>query len=124
VDRHHRRAALRQARLGGRRVDQARLGLDVAEHRGGARVQYRERRGDEGVRRNHDLVARADAGRDQRQRQCGRAGPDADTLVRRAGLRELALEGLDLGAEDECVGRDDPVEGRPEGFAQRLVRPM
>ena len=82
--------------------------LDVDEHRRRAGVADRRDRRDEGERDGDDLVARADAGREQRQVQRAGAGVDGDRVLGAAVGGELALEAGDLLAKDElrrCRGR-------------------
>ena len=97
VDDHHRLRARRQRRAHGLGGDAERLGVDVAEHR--ARAGRRDRLGGrvERERRDHDLVAGADAERAQRERQ--RVGPvrDADRVAGADIGGELVLERLTSG---------------------------
>ena len=69
------------------------VGLDIDQHRRRADVVHRLERRDEGVGRQHDAIAAADAepGQGEHQRIGARAGP---ARVRDAEIgRDLALEG-------------------------------
>ena len=69
-----------------------RRGLDVDEDRPWRRRSDRRHGGDEGERHGDDLVARPDAGGEQRQVQGARAGVDGDRVLGAAIGGELALE--------------------------------
>src|SRR6185295_12792955 len=56
-------------------------------------------------------IARADARGQQRQMQRAGAGVDGDAVQRALVRRELLLERLDLGAEDELAGLEHPRDG-------------
>ena len=93
-----------------RRVEQAAVLVDVTEDRLGPRMRDRECRCDEGVTRYEDLVAVADPGSHQRERQRGRAGGHADAVVGSAVGGELGLERRDLLAEDEGARAQDAIK--------------
>ena len=80
-----------------------------------------ERRGDEGVGRDYDLVALLDAGCDQGQGQGGRPGGDPDAMAGAAELGELGLERGDLAAEHEPAVLEHVVECRAQPVDQRGV---
>jgi hypothetical protein len=67
-----------------------------------------------GVRRDDHLVARADAPRAQDEVQRVEAVGDADRVRGAAVGGELALEGLDLGAEDVAARSEDAFAGLPQ----------
>ena len=98
-------------------VDQAGVLQHVAQHRRGADVRDGQGRGDEGVRRDDDLVAGPDVVGAQHERQRRRAGGDADALLDAAVLREFVFKCLDLGAEDVAAR----IEHAIEGVAQALL---
>ena len=84
--------------------------VDVAEDRHGARRRDRLGARVEGEGGHDDLVARADAERAQRDRDRLRPVGHADGVRGAEPPRELALEGLDLGAEDELPAVDDALD--------------
>ena len=88
--------------------------LDVAEDRRGARVQTPSADGDEGVRRNDHLVARADPAASSASVERGGARAHSDTLARAAEVGKLALESLDLCSENERAAVKDALEGGSE----------
>jgi hypothetical protein len=102
-------------RLGDRvRVEVQRLRVHVHEDRSRARGEDGQAGEGSGKRRGDDLVARAHADRDQGELQG--LGPvcDRDRLAGLEGRGELALERLDLRAEDEPPGVDDAPDRRVE----------
>ena len=78
--------------------------VDVAEDRRRAGVDDRLGGRVEGERGHDDLVAGADAEGPQRDRQRVGAVGDADAVAGPEEVRELGLEGLDLGPEDVAAG--------------------
>ena len=67
------------------------------------------------------LVAGADPGRLEGERERGRAGRDPHAVLGSAVFGELVLERRDLLAEDEGARPDDPFEGFAELRPDRLV---
>ena len=87
---------------------------DVAEDRRRTRVRDRVRGGHEVERREHDLVSRADTGREQREVQRSRSVRDRQGELDADELGELALELLDLRAHAPPAGLHDVVHSRPQ----------
>ena len=81
--------------------------IDVAED--GCRASARDRlgRGEEGEGRADDLVPRPDPERVEHDHERVGAVRDADRVVDAEVRRGFALEGLDVGAEDEASRVDD-----------------
>ena len=106
----------------GLRRDHHRLRIDVAEDR--TRAGRRDRLGGrvERERRHDDIVAGPDAHRAQGDRQRVGAVGDADDVIDAEVVRELALEGRDLGAEDEPALVDGVGRGADEAVAQGRAR--
>ena len=104
VHRHDRLRLLGDPALDVGRVEVQRDRVDVGEH--GRRAAPRDRLGRrvEGERRADHLVAGADAHRVEHEHERVGAVRAADRLLRPEQLRCFALEGLDLGAEDEPAG--------------------
>ena len=75
--------------------------------------------GEEGVRAGDDLVARADLQRHQRQQQCIGAGGDADAELALAVGRDVLLELVTAGPEDEALAGADLLYGRLDLGGQR-----
>ena len=70
---------------------------DVGEHGRRAGVEDDVRGRGEGQRRRDHLVARPDAGGEQRQVHAGRAGADRDGVLARRPCRELGSKRCVLG---------------------------
>ena len=87
---------------------------DVAEDRRRTRVRDRVRGGHEVERREHDLVSRADTGREQREVKRSRSVRDRQGELDADELGELALELLDLRPHAPPAGLDDVVHSRPQ----------
>ena len=103
MHRHDRARPRRQAALDVRRVEIERRWVDVGEDRRRADARDRLGRGVEREGRADDLVARADPERAQHQHDRIRAVRDADR-PRHAEVRGgLALERVDVRAEDELA---------------------
>ena len=85
-----------------RDVEQEGRGVAIDEHRRGARARDGERARDEGVGRHHDLVARPDPERAQRELERIGAVRDADAVRHPDEAGEARLELRHLGAEDEA----------------------
>src|SRR6266545_3939660 len=101
VDRDDRARALRDRRLEQFRIDVPRLREDVDENRSRARVRDGLCRRDERVRGCDHLFARLNFGSQKRQVEGARSRVEGDAVGRAAVVGELALEALDLVAEDE-----------------------
>ena len=69
------------------------------------------RSGDEGCRRNYDLVARIQTGGHKPQDDCVEAARKAHAVLGTGKCGELALERLDLGPVRELPGLEDPGNG-------------
>ena len=106
------------------RIEVQRGRVDVGEDR--RRAAARDRLGgrEERERRADDLVAGADLERVEREHERVRAVGDADRLLDAEVLGGLALERLDLGAEDEAAAVEGAgerlLELRDEGRVLRL----
>jgi hypothetical protein len=99
--------AVGDRRRGRRRVEVQRDRVDVHEHRARPLVEHGVRRGDEGERRRHDLLALPHTDRAQRQVQAGRArGHGAGVRHAQPG-GERGLEGGHARAERELAGAQD-----------------
>lgn len=72
----------------------------------------------EGKGRDDHLVAEPDAQREKGQPQGGSAGVDRDAVVAVDQVRELVLEGRDLGALDEMAGPEYADSGGDVGLIQ------
>ena len=83
----------------------------VDQHRHGADRRHGQRRRDERVAGDDDLVAGLDAGRLEGQPQRVEARADADGVLRADHRREALLEGLDFGAEDVLAVQQDLLHG-------------
>ncbi len=83
--------------------------LAVDEDGPTALVDNRVGAGREGERRDHDVVARADAGQNQRKVERGRARGDGGGIARANGLGKLTLKRIHMRAHG-----GNPVGG--EGF--------
>jgi hypothetical protein len=99
------------------------VGDGVAVHEDGRGPYGRDGlgRGEEGVGRDDDLVAGADAARQQREVERRRAVRDADALARADVVRELALERLDLAPEHEGRRVEHALDGRVNLGLERAV---
>src|SRR4051794_28019129 len=107
--------------LGGRRVDQAGAGVDVAEDRHRARVGQSECGRYERMRGDDHLVAGLDPGRERADGERGSARRDPHAVARAAVGGELLLEARDLLAEDERAGAQDALESGMQLSRDRLV---
>ena len=87
---------------------------DVAEDRRRPRVCDRVRGGHEVQRRKHDLVSRADTGREQREVQRSRSVRDCQSELDADELGELALELLDPRPHAPPAGLHDVIHSRPQ----------
>ena len=94
--------------------------VDVAEHRPRAEHERRLGRRVEREGRHHDLVARADPERAQRDRQRVGAVRHAHAVPHAEVARELLLEGLHLGPEDVAPAAGDAVERLAEAVVVGL----
>ena len=123
VDRQDRlepRAAARGAlHVGDGRVEGRRV--DVREDRLGAEPRDTARGREERVGRADHLVAGPDPVRHQREEDRVAAGADGDRLGRAAVVGELALERVDLGAQDELLRLHDARERGADLGAQLVV---
>ncbi len=118
---HHRarpRAHHRQDVVG---VDQQVVGVDVDQHRVRASADNGFGGGDERVRREHDLVARSDVDRAQREFQGIGAVADADTVRHAEEVGVLQFEGTHRFAADKIAGRHDFGETCGDLGLDRLV---
>ncbi len=106
----HRNRARTDRRPGRVRVDQPGPVEHIAQHRCGAGVGDGQGRRDERVGGHDHLVAGTDVVGPQHQRQRRRARRYPDTVVGPAVAREVRLEPLDLGAERERAGPEQPVK--------------
>ncbi len=118
-------------RFDGGRVDVGRVGQAIDDDRGAAHVSHGFGRGHEGVRRDDDLVAGADAGGLVGQEERVGAGAHAHRLGAGAELGERGLEVAHLGTHDVGGPIDDVGEGRlvlreqltvPESSGRQTVR--
>jgi len=75
-------------------------------------VNHGLRSGDEGCRRDDDLVALLQAGSHKPQGECVEAARKAHAVLGTGKGGELALKRLDLGPVRELPGLDDPGDGR------------
>ena len=120
VDRYDRLRQLALARLAfdrlrqQRRVDVPGAALTVDEDRSPAQIGDGVDAGGEGERGDEHLVARADAGQEQRQVQRGRARAERRGMAAADRRSELVFKGVDMRAE-----RRDPVGG--EGVLDVLL---
>ena len=122
VDRQQGCGALRDERLNEVGVHVVIVGLDVAEHGGGAAVADGGGGGDIGVGDRDDLVSGADATGAQGEEEAGGAGMHADG----PGLFHFRGEGfleVAAGAVTAVVGSEEHgLEGGEDLLAQLLVR--
>ena len=81
--------------LGSSRPAEVERVIDVGEDRSGARVHDGIGGGDESERARDHLVTRADAMRQERQEESGRAVAGRDSVRRAHGRRELAFKRAD-----------------------------
>ena len=95
-----------------RRIQQQRPLIDIGEHRDGARPQDGLCGEGRGERRGDDFVARADAGRAQRDFQRLGAVADPDGEARAAERRPFPLERFQLGIEHVARPVQHPRHGR------------
>jgi hypothetical protein len=112
---------LRDDRGNERRVDVVGDRVAIDQHRHRAKRGHRERRGDEGVAGHDHFVARADAHRLEGQAQGVEARAHADGVLRPHHPGELALEGVDLRAEDVLAVHDDVADGGLDLIADRRM---
>ena len=105
--------------VGGVEVQRARV--DLGEDRGRADPRDRLGGGVERERRADHLVAGADLERVEDEHDRVGAVRDADRLLDAESLGRLALEALDLGAEDEAAALERPLERRLQLRDQRRV---
>ena len=121
VDGDHATRAGGDRRLERVRRQQVRARIDVDQPRGGTREADALGRGDERVRWDDDLVARADAERPQREHDRLGARRDADGVAGLAVLGELGLERLELGAHGEGARVRDAADDLEQLLEQRGV---
>ena len=105
------------------RVERVARRIDVGEHRRGPEMCHHLRRRDKGERRHDHFVSRADTDDFQREAQRVSPGRDPDAVRRTAVTGELALERLDLGAEDVLPACQHPTDGLVDLPADRGVLP-
>ncbi len=111
----------RDGRLDLRRVDVVSVGLDIHEHRTGARPPDGTGRGEEGERRRDHLVSRSDVqGHQRKQKRIG-ARRTANPMHGPTVLGDLGLEPGDLRPEDEHLALEDLTHNRLDLVADRLV---
>ena len=122
VDGDHRLGAGPEHGLHGLGGEAVRVGVDVAEHGCGAGRGDRLDRGVERERGNDHLVAGPHAHRPQRDRDRVGAVGHADGVPAAAVRRELLLERLHLGAEDEAPRVQHPRDGLAQLVAERRQR--
>src|SRR6266508_3631677 len=121
MDGHDRARAGRDGALGGRDVERIRRRVDVDEDRGRAHHQDRGRGSDKRERRRDDLVAGADPERRERQPERVGARRDAERPADAAQGRQLALQRLTFGAEDELARVEDARDGGAQLLPERRV---
>jgi hypothetical protein len=109
MDGDDRARARADRRFDARGVDVAGGLVGLHRYRRRAGLAHREPGRDEGVRRNDHLVAGADAPGAQHEVQRVEAVADADRVGDAAVRGELALEGVDLGAEDVAARSEDAL---------------
>ena len=112
MDGHDRLRPRRDRRFQLRRIHGERVGFDVHKNRPRAGVADRRHAGDESEGHGDHLVARADAGGEQRKVERARAGIDGDRVLCAAIGGELALEAGDFLAEDILRPRREPSARR------------
>ena len=95
--------------------------LAVDQHDPGAAVADHVHRRDEREVRHPDLVARPDAGGDQREVECCGPGDGGDGVVRPDGLGQCGLEGRQVGPEHEVAVPDGPRRGLGLVFSHRRL---
>lgn len=84
-------------------------------------MKHAERRRDEGVARNDDLVPAPDPRRQQAERQRRGPGRHPDAVLDLAVGGKLPFERVGLSSEDEGVGAQDTREGGLELAPERIV---
>ena len=118
---NHGAGSRRDRRSDGRGIDVARDRIDVDEPRRRAEAADASGRGEERIRRRDDFVARADAERHHRGQQRVGAGRHRDRFGDLEMRRKLALERIDLRAEDEALAVADPGDGGENLLAERQI---
>ena len=114
VDRDHGPGAS-GARLHGRvAVEGAGVGSHVDRDRDGPDGTHGGRGRHRGERGHDHLVSRPDAHRQEAETERIRPGGDRDGMAAAAERRELGLECLGLGTEQEMTGPEDPLDRRRE----------
>ena len=111
-----------------RRIERHGRGIDIDEQRPRAGQLDRRDRRDRGVRDRGDIILGAEIERPQRQHQRIGAAGDADAMAAADIGGEVALERLDLGAEDIAAAAstrgDRRVDrGRAARDSRRADRP-
>ena len=102
-------------------VDVVRQGIDIHEHRPGTKTSGAAGGRKEGIGARDDLVARPDTERHHRHEQPVRPRRDADRVPDPEHHGQLALEELDLPAEDELLTVAHPRHRRDELIPNRRV---
>jgi hypothetical protein len=82
-------------------------------------VYNAESSGDEGMRRDDDLVSPADSHRSEREGQCRGAGADPDAVTNATVGREFVFEASNLLAKNEPTARKYALETALEFFDKR-----
>ena len=119
VDGHHGLRPPGHRRLDARARNAEAGGIDIAEHRHRPGCHHSLSGRVEGEGRDHDFVTGLHAQRSQRNRQCLRAVCHPDAVTHAQMRRELLLEGLDLGAQDETARVHHACHGLEHGLAVR-----
>jgi hypothetical protein len=111
---HDGRGAWADRGAGRRRVDEAGALLHIAQDGHCTGVDDGESRRDVRAGRHDDLVAAADSGCAEQQRERGRARGGADAVCGATGPRPRCFEGHDFVAEDERAALDHALERRTQ----------
>ena len=121
----------RQDRLGGAggasgnrpRVEIEGSRVDIDEHRRGAEPPHRAGRGEKRVRRQNHFIARPDLEGHQSQEQGVAAGSAGDSMASAGVCGNGLLELLAVRSENEASRFANPVDGRANRVAERLILP-
>ena len=105
----------------GRRIERSRARLDIGQHRPGTCELDRRHGRDERHRCGHHLVARADAGGEQRHVQRRRASAHRNGMAGAAIAGKVRFEGLDLLAQHVAAAAQHARAGGLEILGQRAV---
>jgi hypothetical protein len=113
-----------QKTLGLRGIEIKRARIDIGKHRARAGSRDGAGRGEKAERRGENLISGLHSSGQQSQPQGVSAGSTTDGFLRAAEFPQLALERLDLGAQDVMLRSAHSLDGCQHFGANPLILPL